>query len=90
MGIFLSNGLLTVVHFPSHALQGTVPWDIMRHMALLFLPMYAGLVALSLVVLFFYRIDKATHERNLAAIRDAAAAANQVMAGAGKTGMTAP
>ena len=79
MGIFLSNTLLTVVHFPAHARQGAVPWETMRHMALLFLPMYAGLVGISLVVLLFYRIDKATHERNLQTIREAAAAANQAM-----------
>jgi GPH family glycoside/pentoside/hexuronide:cation symporter len=88
MGIFLSNAVLTVVHFPAHARQGTVPWETMRHMALLFLPMYAGLVALSLIVLFFYRIDKATHERNLQTMREAAAAANQAMTGEIEAGAT--
>ena len=88
MGIFLSNMLLTVVQFPAHARQGTVPWPIMRHMALLFLPMYAGLVAISLIVLLFYRIDKATHERNLQTIREAAAAANQAMTGEIDAGAT--
>jgi glycoside/pentoside/hexuronide:cation symporter, GPH family len=88
MGIFLSNALLTVVHFPAHARKGTVPWETMRHLAVLFLPMYAGLVALSLVVLLFYRIDKATHERNLQTIREAAAAANQAMTGEIEAGAT--
>jgi GPH family glycoside/pentoside/hexuronide:cation symporter len=60
----------------------------MRHMALLFLPMYAGLVGLSLVVLLFYRIDKATHERNLQTMREAAAAANQAMTGEIEAGAT--
>jgi len=88
LGIFLSNALLTIVHFPAHARKGTVPWETMRHMALLFLPMYAGLVAISLVVLLFYRIDKATHERNLQTIREAAAAANQAMTGEIEAGAT--
>jgi len=86
LGIFLSNMLLTVVHFPAHAMKGTVPWAIMRHLAVLFLPMYAGLVGLSLVVLFFYRIDKATHERNLVAVREAAALANIAMTSEGVAG----
>ena len=72
---FMSNMLLSFVHFPAHAIQGTVPWPIIRDLALIFLPVYAGMVALSLFVLFFYRIDKATHERNLATMREAAAIA---------------
>jgi len=44
------------------------------------------LVGLSLVVLFFYRIDKATHERNLVAIREAAALANIAMTSEGVAG----
>ena len=60
-------------------LQGTVPWSTMRELTLLFIPIYAGLVALSLGVLLFYRIDKATHERNLETMREAAAAANLPM-----------
>ena len=75
VGQFMSNMLLSFVHFPAHAIQGTVPWPIIRDLALIFLPVYAGMVALSLFVLFFYRIDKATHERNLATMREAAAIA---------------
>ena len=86
IGTFASGILLTVVHFPARAAQGTVPWPVIRHLAYLFLPIYAGTVALSLIVLFFYKIDKATHERNLATMREAAAAAGTAMtmeAGAG-------
>jgi Na+/melibiose symporter-like transporter len=79
IGIFLSTRLITYVHFPAHAVQGTVPWPIMHKLVVLFLPIYAGMVALSLIVLLFYRIDKATHERNLATMREAAAAANAAL-----------
>jgi len=79
LGIFLSSRLITFVHFPAHAAQGTVPLATMRELTLLFIPIYAGLVALSLGVLLFYRIDKATHERNLETMREAAAAANLPM-----------
>jgi len=45
--------------------QGTVPAETMRHLALLYLPTYGSLVVASIVVLVFYRIDRTTHQRNL-------------------------
>ena len=79
LGIFLSTRLIGFVHFPAHAVQGTVPWSTMRSLTLHFIPIYVALVAMSLIVLLFYRIDKATHERNLETMREAAAAANLPM-----------
>ena len=77
-GVFLSGVLLTVVAFPTHAAPGTVAPETMRHLSLLYLPIATGMSALSLVVLSFYRIDKETHERNLATLAEAAALAEAV------------
>ena len=66
--MFLSGVLLTVVAFPSGAAAGTVPESVMRHLALIYLPISFTMNALSIAVLVFYKIDQATHERNLAAL----------------------
>jgi GPH family glycoside/pentoside/hexuronide:cation symporter len=79
IGAFLAGALVSAVKFPTHAVQGTVPAALMRHLALLFLPGYAVLVALSIVVLIFYRIDRGAHERNLEQLREAAALAEAAL-----------
>ena len=45
----------------------------MRHMLLLYLPFAVIMKALSIIVLFFYKIDKDKHETNLATLASAAA-----------------
>lgn len=69
-GAFFAGVLVTLVRFPTHAVQGTVPYALMRHLVLLFLPTYAVLVAASIVVLVFYRIDRRTHEHNLERLKE--------------------
>jgi Na+/melibiose symporter-like transporter len=70
IGAFFAGVLLTAVKFPAHAVPGSVPASLMRHLVVLYLPTYATLVALSIVVLALYRIDRNTHERNLAALEE--------------------
>lgn len=72
-GVFLAGVILTAAHFPTHAAAGSVGPEVMRHMSLLYLPFATGMKVLSVAVLLFYRIDKDTHERNLATLADAAA-----------------
>jgi GPH family glycoside/pentoside/hexuronide:cation symporter len=79
IGVFLADQLLSAVRFPAHAIPGTVPMDLMRHLVLLFLPTYSALVALSVGVLVFYRIDREAHESNLEKLRESAALAEAVM-----------
>ncbi len=69
-GAFFAGVLVTMVHFPTHAVQGTVPMALMRHLLVLFLPTYSVLVAASIVVLAFYRIDRRTHEHNLERLKE--------------------
>ena len=83
IGAFIAGLLVTFVHFPTHAVQGTVPMALMRHLAFLFLPSYAVLVAMSVGVLVFYRIDRNTHEHNLEQLREAGAGAVMQDAAAG-------
>jgi len=75
IGAVMAGVLLSVVHFPAHALQGTVPPALMRELTLIFLPIYAIIVSISIFVLLFYRIDRGVHERNLERLSEAAALA---------------
>ncbi len=75
IGSFFAGVLISVSHFPTHAVPGTVPMSQMRDMVMLFLPGYVVMVTLSIVVLLFYRLDRAAHERNLESIKTAAALA---------------
>ena len=85
IGSFFAGVLLTVSHFPAHAVPGTVPMGQMRDLVMMFLPGYVVMVTLSIVVLLFYRLDRAAHERNLETIRAAAALA--AAAHAAETGL---
>jgi GPH family glycoside/pentoside/hexuronide:cation symporter len=64
-GALFAGVLVTLVRFPTHAVQGSVPAALMRHLVLLYLPTYALLAGASIAVLVFYRIDRRTHEHNL-------------------------
>jgi GPH family glycoside/pentoside/hexuronide:cation symporter len=88
IGAFLAGAIVAGVHFPTHAVQGTVPEALMRHLALLFLPGYAVLVGISIFVLIFYRIDRKTHEHNLERLREAAALADVALEGQAESGAT--
>jgi Na+/melibiose symporter-like transporter len=76
IGVFLGGLIITLVHFPAKAAPGTVSPEIMRHMSMLYLPASVTMKALSIFVLVFYRIDRETHERNLATLAQAAALAD--------------
>ncbi|HEV2366127.1 MAG TPA: MFS transporter [Caulobacteraceae bacterium] len=71
IGAFVAGLLLTLVHFPTHAAH--VDPAIPRRLVILYLPINAVFTLASIFVLALYRIDKATHERNLATLAQAAA-----------------
>jgi Na+/melibiose symporter-like transporter len=75
IGAFIAGVLLTLVHFPPHALKGSVSPELMRHLAMIYLPVTAFFSIVSIAVLGFYKIDRTTHERNLESLREAAASA---------------
>ncbi|MBP7648550.1 MAG: MFS transporter [Phenylobacterium sp.] len=91
IGVFLSGVLLTLVAFPTHAAAGSVDPEIMRRLALIFLPINTGMSLLSILVLLPYKIDEDLHASNVATLEEAAAmaerarieAARPVVGGAG-------
>ncbi|HEY3947520.1 MFS transporter [Phenylobacterium sp.] len=75
VGAFLASVLMTLVHYPKGAAPGTVPADVIRHLAMIYLPTVAVLSGGSILVLTLYKIDRETHERNLERLREMAAVA---------------
>jgi GPH family glycoside/pentoside/hexuronide:cation symporter len=75
IGVTVGNLMLEFVHFPVGAEHGAVDLvdpAIMRHLALVSLPIGAVLNLASVAVLMFYRISKSSHEANLEALKLAA------------------
>ena len=68
IGAFIAGLLLTAVHFPPHAPRGTVPWPIVRHLVEAYLPISVLFSIASIAVLGFYKIDRATQQRNAEAL----------------------
>ena len=52
-------------------MPGTVEPAILRQMVLIYLPITAVFNGVAIAVLVFYRIDKGSHERNKALLREA-------------------
>lgn len=75
LGAFIAGGLISLVGFPTHAMPGSVDPEIVRRLAIYYIPCVILLNGGSVVVLRFYRIDRATHESNVARLRDVAAIA---------------
>ncbi|MDO9433382.1 MAG: MFS transporter [Pseudomonadota bacterium] len=71
IGVFLSGVLLTVVAFPIDAAAGSAPPEVMRRLALIYLPLTFAVNTLSILVLLFYKIDKDIHEQNVATLNAA-------------------
>jgi Na+/melibiose symporter-like transporter len=78
IGAFIAGTLISFVGFPVHALPGTVDPDIVRRLAMFYLPCVLIFNGGSVVILQFYRIDRATHEHNIESLRQAAALAGSV------------
>jgi Na+/melibiose symporter-like transporter len=85
LGAFIAGALISLVHFPVQAQPGSVDPDIVRQLALYYIPCVIVLNGGSVLVLSFYKIDRATHERNVERLREAAALAERghVQAGTG-------
>lgn len=82
-GLLLSGAILGFVRFPAKASPGHVPQAVLDHLVLVYLPTYAGLYAVALGFLAFYRIDRATHQANLDRLAQAAAIAETAEESAG-------
>ena len=65
VGIFASGMLLLAIHFPRKAQPGHVPPEVIRHLALVYLPTIFTLYGLALIFLMGYRITRASHQETL-------------------------
>jgi Na+/melibiose symporter-like transporter len=68
--------VLTFVRFPEHAQAGHMDPAVISRLGWTYLPLTCALSVASVATWGFYRIDRQTHERNLAALRDADALAH--------------
>jgi Na+/melibiose symporter-like transporter len=74
VGAFGGSALIALVGFPAQSQQGTVGQGVLNALGLAYLPVTAALYAVSILLIVFYRIDEATHERNLAHLAEASSA----------------
>ena len=66
MAIAVPGLLLALVAFPPHADPATLNPEVMRRLAFFSLPLWVALGLAATGMLLFYRIDRRTHEANLA------------------------
>jgi Na+/melibiose symporter-like transporter len=76
-GVLIAGILIDLVHFPAHASVATIDPAIPRNLALIYMPTQLFFFVLAISVLSFYRIDRETHESNLARLAEAAALAEE-------------
>ena len=77
LGVLAAGVMLDAVHFPAHAAAATIDPAIPRHLALIYMPTQIVLFGIGIAILLFYRIDRSTHESNLARLAEAAALAEE-------------
>jgi glycoside/pentoside/hexuronide:cation symporter, GPH family len=75
LATILPGILLAWIHFPLGAKPATLSPDVMRHLALIYLPLATGLSVLAILSWLLFRIDRDAHDRNLQAIAARKAAA---------------
>jgi Na+/melibiose symporter-like transporter len=80
MGIFAATLILGFIHFPAAAKPGHVPAEVVRHLALVYVPTMILLYGLSIVLMFGYKITRASHAETLRVL--AAEAEEVAIAGA--------
>jgi Na+/melibiose symporter-like transporter len=89
VGVFVSGAVLAFVAFPQNAVRGGVDDEVLRNMALIYLPTLLFFYAIAIGCLFMFKIDKATHEENLRKLEETALRA-QAAGGTTPAGPNAP
>ena len=77
LGLFIGGMILDIVAFPENAVYGTVPADIIWNLGFFVGPATSVFSLLALGFFFFYRIDKAMHERIAATLAERKGAPGQ-------------
>jgi len=65
LGIFAGGLVLAWVKFPEGARPGLVPPEVLKNLALTYVPLIVVLLAISIYCITFYRIGRAGHNANL-------------------------
>jgi glycoside/pentoside/hexuronide:cation symporter, GPH family len=65
LGIFLAGLVLAWVKFPESAKPGLVAQQVLRNLALTYVPVIVLLLAISIFCITFYQIGRSTHNSNL-------------------------
>ena len=65
LGIFAGGVVLAWVKFPEGARPGLVPPEVLRNLALTYVPLIVVLLAISIFCITFYQIGRAGHNANL-------------------------
>lgn len=70
LGVLIAGLLIAAVGLPEGARPGQIDPGIVRNLALLYIPAITLLYLVGAAALWFYRIDRAGHEANLARLRE--------------------
>jgi glycoside/pentoside/hexuronide:cation symporter, GPH family len=70
-GVFGAGLILAYIEFPEGAKPGQIPFEMLDKLAMTYLPVAAVLYAIGLYCMNQYKISRATHEANVAALRNA-------------------
>ncbi|WP_428487166.1 MFS transporter [Rhodopila sp.] len=65
IGIFAASMILGLIHFPAGARPGRVPSEVIRHLALVYVPIIVGLYVVALILMTGYKITRETHRVTL-------------------------
>jgi Na+/melibiose symporter-like transporter len=72
IGVFASGLMLSLVRFPEGAKPGAVDPAIVRHLAMLYVPIQVVLYLVTMLLLSAYRIDRQSHQDTLRKLSEAA------------------
>jgi Na+/melibiose symporter-like transporter len=84
LGAFIAGILITLAGFKAGAAPGSVPPEVVRHLAFYWIPCSIVFSGGSVLVLSLYRIDRSVHARNVATLAQAAALAEEAHLAAGE------
>jgi Na+/melibiose symporter-like transporter len=70
VGVFVSGVMLAMAAFPAHAQRGHVAPETLRSLGLVYVPALLVIYALTIACMWFYKIGRASHEANLAALAE--------------------
>jgi glycoside/pentoside/hexuronide:cation symporter, GPH family len=72
LGIFVAGLVLAWIKFPDNARPGMVAPQVLRNLALTYVPLIVVLLGTSIFCVTFYRIGRSTHNSNLKLLREGA------------------